>query len=697
MAELYTQAQKDELQQAGDGRTFVQVRQPAANGGSVNYWKPALPVVDLDGALQSQNRKLVGFDNAGQPLIQNPDTGQVGPLDVDALLAQKNLTRDTADIVYNTPKNPIQDSPVSPIDRVTYATIGSTKGFVAKLKNDFDAVQVDQNNGIVVKKGPAWYAVDPSITANHSPKELATDLLEVLPAGMVAAATTGAAIALAPAAAATAVGAGAAAVLGGVAAGTLRTSLGRFVGTYQASPEEQIFDIGMEGLANLGGHLIAPGGDVTKGIFASAARKVAAAGGAAKEAVASFLGMTSGAGRELSEFAIDNMPRVLTRIEGYAARGGGSSAIQTQAKSAAEDTAREWLDQAQDDLQGQFKDGMNRLFQEAGNKKMSISMSDVVQGAEDALESTGLGKFVEDENGTRRFMPLTEQEKVFTGSIDPAPETFDAVKRLADSIARFRQVDQLEGPDGARRLVNLNKALNRAVRSAANGPEDLQAAVGLAASGYKQSLGQAFANAGLGKEYVAMNAPYIQYSDIVDTANRLLQQDNGVSSFVKDVVRPNQAQNFKADFTRGLLSLTGDKGQAFLDKIQLNQAAFHFAPIAPKMGVATFLYGAGGASLARGSPLGALGAVGAVAATSPRIGLTAVGSAAKVVGVPAEMAQKVLPYAYQLSDALKAIPAMNATKQVLSNPQVIGEMLRQTIMAPQHEEMTRRLLLQQVH
>jgi hypothetical protein len=685
------------LRESGDQRDFTQVQVPTPDGGSqsTGTYVPTKQSLRLDKMFDSEGLQFQGTGADGKPYVKDPQTGEVKALNVDKMLAAEGLSRNDVDVVYNTPKNPVQESPVSPIDRATYATIGNTKGFVNKLKRDFDAVTVDENNGIVVKKGDAWYAVDPGITANHSAHELATDLLEVLPGGAVTAALTGGALALAgaPIAAAGAAAAGAA-VLGGIAYGTIRTSLGRFLGTYDAPPEEQIFDIGMEGLANLGGHLIAPGGEVTKGIFGSAARKVVAAGGAAKEAVASMLGMTSGAGREVAEYAIEQMPRVMTRIEGYAQKGGGVEAVRTQAQQASEKTAGEWLETAQDSLQSKFRDGMVRLFGEADKKGLKVSMRDVVSGAEGALSATGLGKFVE-ENGAQRFVPLTEQEKVFTGAWDPDPETFAAVKRMADSISRFRQVDELAGGDGARRLVNLNKQINRVVRDAQSGSTELQAAVNAAAAGYKTSLGQAFSNADLGKEFVEMNAPYIKYSDIVDTAKRLLQQDNGVASFVRDVVRPNQARNFKGEFTRGLLELTGDAGKEALDKISLNQAAFHFAPIAPKLGLAQMA--AIGSATAAGSGAGPLGAVAGMmaagTATSPRLGLQAAGAAEQAAGVPRELAIKVLPYARQLSDAFKAIPAMGATSSVLKNPQVIGEMLRQTIGAAHEEDQTREQLL----
>lgn len=230
------------------------------------------------------------------------------------------------------PETPINKSPIDEADRARYS-LGNAAGIEKDLQMKFpEGVQKDAHGNMLVKKEGLWYAADPKGTGDgdawERTQELIKDATDIAPqllknaaigavmgrkAGIIGAVTG--AIVGAGATAATdyyeqdindyvkenpVKSAAAATILGavgirglktqglgaitkealpgmiiGAGAEAARTSLGRLVGTYDATPWEQAKDIGFESLMNLGNSAIAAGVRPTGETLANAIKTMA--------------------------------------------------------------------------------------------------------------------------------------------------------------------------------------------------------------------------------------------------------------------------------------------------------------------------------------------------------------------------------------------------------------------------------------
>jgi hypothetical protein len=205
------------------------------------------------------------------------------------------------------PDTPINRSPLSSTERLLIRGLGTRKGEVSNLAEMFgqDAVRVDRNGDLVVKKGDSWYAVDPNtldspepisrtkrilgalagagaagygtvaaLTGVHktrNPLEIAdmiTGLIKDDELQAVAKETTGEIAENIPTAAAVGAGlvtmpmtlagvAGAGMIAGGVT--SAKVILGKLAGTYEATPEETAQEIVMDTMLGVAGQAVSAG------------------------------------------------------------------------------------------------------------------------------------------------------------------------------------------------------------------------------------------------------------------------------------------------------------------------------------------------------------------------------------------------------------------------------------------------------
>lgn len=162
----------------------------------------------------------------------------------------------------NTPETAMNKSPLSAQDRMKLS-LGNLKGNVDYLRKRFqDVKQIkgedgQPSNDLAVLQDGTWYRVDPNNGEIADPwertKEYLKDASEFGPEALGAGVGAGAAW-LSGGSAAPAVP-----LIAGATSGVVRTNLGRVVGTYNATPAEQAWDIGFESLMNLAGVKIAAG------------------------------------------------------------------------------------------------------------------------------------------------------------------------------------------------------------------------------------------------------------------------------------------------------------------------------------------------------------------------------------------------------------------------------------------------------
>lgn len=294
-------------------------------------------------------------------------------------------------------------------------SFGNDKGNEKFLKERFEDAQKDKNGDWVVKADDRWYRVDGKTFTEKDPWQLAKDVvngktrlgdaLDVAtrePLGDVADIYQEGSIALASSIAALMTGGQslkAQLAYGGLAGGAAKaatTSLGRIMGTYDATLEEQLQDIAFEGVLNAGGIGLAHG--VSK-VGAPMIKKWASGMKNLPEASANVIrkvwSTVSGIGEESIDFAIknsDDVGRAATAIN-----AAGSKA-EDAAKTAMIDAVEELTKQAQPTLSAAWKNISDDLVR-------SVPEGQVLQAAKasnelfaDALEK-GIGTFTKKQGG----------------------------------------------------------------------------------------------------------------------------------------------------------------------------------------------------------------------------------------------------------------------------------------------------------
>lgn len=645
----------------------IQNQQPTAS--------PPPQVVDVSGALANEKLTVVGHDDAsGLPLVQTPD-GKVGTFDARQYAKAKtgqDLPKDIK-FQYNTAANPVQASPESVVNRMMLENFTDDKTKLAFLTQKYGEVIPDKKNGLVVNNNGVYQAYDPSFFNSYNPRELAEGFVEQLPR-MVGPAATGAAVVALAGAPAGLLAIGGTALAAGLLSGTVRTSLGRLMGTYQADPEEQAKDIGLEGLVNMAGSYIPLAAKGGWGVVSKAAQTIKNTASDGVQAMAtSIFGKLSGTGESAMSTLIEDSPGVLSTMKKNLADAGGDvkEGINLATQRAA-DTARAWLEQGVKALPAQFKAGMVEAGEQAEKGNFKAHVGDIIASTKQEIEQLNFGRFADsvDEKTGRivtEFRPLNEAEKTQLGVADPAPGAMEQIQRVTKLLGRYANDGELEGKQAFDRLANLNKELNQIKYGM---PQDatpeLQRAINTTTAAFKTQLGQTFADQGLGEAWINANKPYIQYSQSIDQARDILNSKDGIYTLLDRIGGKAGKQKSAYSIAGAINDLTGDKGEALYDQMLLHQASSKFMKWEPHLGLINT--GVGAAALSHGNvPLAALDA----AASSPR----AVAYGTNVATAPGRMADSahdaILPYLEKFQDFLRqASPAER--KIMLENPAYVS-------------------------
>lgn len=328
-----------------------------------------------------------------------------------------------------TPDDPIDISPLGVADRFKMS-FGNAKGRDAYLRKNFEDVMTTKDNGLLVKKGGKWHEVDPGTMwnlgtggGNFGDKvyEFAKDVADlsadaVSGIGMAVGAKVGSVMGgVAGGIAGTAVaggnpfaaplgevggaiaGAMGGEIVGGALASKVRTSLGRIVNTYEATPEEELRDNGVDALYAIGGQAVAAGvRPVASGIVSSAKWVGDHVPPAIKDMFAVYLGKSTGAGTEAVHTLWNAPGRVVQGIKSYVARAAGDTAAAVQmATDDAIGNMKSFLAEATHALPNKWAQGVKALIENPRTgTRLEADMPQVFLGAGSALEEAGFGRIV---------------------------------------------------------------------------------------------------------------------------------------------------------------------------------------------------------------------------------------------------------------------------------------------------------------
>lgn len=473
-----------------------------------------------------------------------PETGLQSLLGIDPkVYAEKvaNLSKVPTYADGLAPNTPLNTSPLSVDERYKLALTRNEADRIKLLKQKFgdDGVIMDKRKGLLLRDQGVWHRADPDnfgnanawdITAgiaktlgaqalltvegaarglvsndagdkvkslrnkleesNPVTKELMSEYAEnsptILAIGMggVAAAATGGA-SLVP----TVLGAGAA----GAGSEAIRTSLGRLENTYDATPEQQLFDIGVESLINMGGaalpFAIKPTTDlIAKGLKAAGDRLTFLKD--LNEAAYNGLKKVYGA-VTVGEEAIDNLREYRKEI--------ANKMMSTRALHASDEAyvdhlvgqnikaAAKIADEAKTTISQVYENRASKLVEVAG-KSFNSAASDLIDKPQMGLVNRGLAalkigdkvyspektmEIISRANGRipngARLVMRTQEElaklaelrgNLAAGSAIVDNETYSAMKEVFNQMNKLRNVRQLPGEKGAEQLLKLNKMLD---------------------------------------------------------------------------------------------------------------------------------------------------------------------------------------------------------------------------------------------
>ncbi len=634
--------------------------------------------------LSSQGLKLTGRD--GDALLVETTDGKPGKFVPQEFLKAQGVDPTGLEIEINSVDNPIPDSPVGLFDRAKLS-LGNSRGGMEYLKSKYDNVAYNPDQGLLVKDKGAWHKVDPDMFDDPwSLSEAIADTAEFVGgSALPMAGATAAAIAAAPSGPGSIAAAGA-----GGAAGKAVTSsvLGRLVGTYKPeSAQDELEDIGLEGLFAAGGQAIAVGAKPTWEMLKGAMKNIGRWGSeASKDALAATLGRTTAAGSEATRYMFDNVDDVARTIKTLKPMSQGTDDLINQAASKQVEAATSWLERADKALPQKYGQMLDRLSQSADDAGLKVHVRPMIEDSLQEFERQGFGKVVEG-----RLVQLSEEDiasLVANGTKVPEGingEVFQEVRQIFDTLKKFSGIGEVSGGKAARVLTEINKKVNSSFDDTLS--PIAKRAKAMAMASVKTRVGSSFEKAGLESQWAGMNQLYQRYGDAVGTARKLLASDGGPERFYQSLFSgagKKATMKGEADL---LEELAGEAGTAARRHITNLEAAKRFAPILPKFGLSqAAATGAGSMGVITGA-VSAPVAMGVASTFSPRTMLHA------TRGYQA-MSNSSSKYALTLVQALKTLPPASL-KKAMADPNMIRAATQETLKAMYGEDENVKNILQQ--
>lgn len=568
------------------------------------------------------------------------------------------------------PSSPINRSPLDAADRLKLVA-GNKVGTLKYLKEKFGDAAIDRRGNFVVQKDGSWYRVDAQGLGDgdawQRSKELLGDFIDTSYGGLQGAvmsakggpmaalagyalgalstqameaikeadfsaesinkALAGTGIVISPMIAKNIknlASAGGLKSIGGAGAQIaalegIRTSLGRIAGTYDATPEEQLKDIGLDAMFAMGGQALALGAVPSLGRLKSSLEDInSSATNYVKERLSSTWASLIGRPREAVRAALDAPEKVINTAQEFLKQvpkgHSPTEAVPIMAQSqAAKLTAL--AEKSKTQLSSVYRQELSTLIKDVPDT-FSANVKAMTNETKLALREAGYGKIVGNP-GNEKFLPLSTEEIAAMVGVNEAqlpkiigPDTRQALNKVAGILNEYGKIGALTGKQGAAKTVELKRALNESFSEllGENTPESIQRVVMQAKKSMETSIGKVFAKNGVGEKYIKMNNNYAQYKDAVDMVNKAVnsKNPNDIDNLVKKLVSKSGSFGSLKEEAKSLANLVGHDTVSEILNIEHAKSFVDLVP-QPRME-------SGGGSL------GALGklAAGSLQQTNPR-------------------------------------------------------------------------------
>lgn len=395
----------------------------------------------------------------------------------------------------------INESPISIQDRLKMS-FGNEAGKEKFLKQNYGEVSRTRNGDFVVKdKDGLWKRVSQDLSSSD-PWEATKDIVSALgplagnpitaaadiamngfnPKGAgkellsraADQASTGLAIAPQLGLAAATGGASIPAQMaasGALGAGTksIETILGRALGTYEASDEEMLQDIGIEGLMNIGGILISAGVKPAQGMVNAglkrAGQMLGEAAPGSRNVLTNLFGLSLKNGARSVERLVDNTDDVVNWVRHADAGAASADDAINKLVMAGSDQVEQMAKQVQPALNSMYdRMKVDVLAKVDGNFKSNLRS--VSQTLQEAYEKAGLAQRALDKDGNQ-FIKMNGKNELQAlaqknGTINPFlndAKSLGLVSDLFDEVKVFEKAYEKQGVAGADQLMQFRKNL----------------------------------------------------------------------------------------------------------------------------------------------------------------------------------------------------------------------------------------------
>lgn len=576
----------------------------------------------LDDVLSNLDKKS-GTASTGTPSLLKQDSTQPSGSALDQVV--NRLPAAPTGPVQGpgaSPQMAVPDDVVSLPDRMALS-LGNTQGSINYLKKKFDDVAVVPDKGIMVQQGGVWHQVNSALLGSGDAWEKTKEIVGAAPGPVInaisqtAGAIGGAAAGSVVPGVGTVAGEIAGAGVGGAVGSAITQSLGRLVGTFDATPEQSLKDIGTESLLAMGGQTVALGAKPLIGQMVQAAKvigsRVSEAGGAA---LSEILGKTTNAGAPAIRTLLDDPSAVGSRISKYVQLGGNSETAQSLAASDLVSKTSDFLERSSKALPVKYGELMTDMLSKAEKTNMSVNFGNVVSDVGKSLEDKGLGTLIQD-GKTLAFEPFSvEQQTARLQAGLPAenlgPELQKHMAAVVDRLTPYANLGEVNGKVAANQLVNMNKLLNELGSDAFknNVPQVIKGGIAEMSSSFRNAIGKEFETAGLSNEYGNMSALYQQYGDAVQFARQTLNQQLGPEALARklgsETGRNVTAKGQTALLTDLLNTVKDGSGTAALQDINATAAAKNLVPLFPHLSIYNAVAGTAAGTLALSKGGGAI-------------------------------------------------------------------------------------------
>ncbi len=491
--------------------------------------------------------------------------------------ASDSLTGQDIPLAYsgNTADTAMNKNALSATDKMNMA-FGTKQGNIDYLKEKFpDAKEMTGPDGkptgeLAYKQGNTWFRVDPNTGDTSDPWKKTKEYVDQATAFKNIAAKTptalGALAAGVSAFATEGMSLPASAAIAGATSAVVKTSLGRMIGTYEATPVEQAWDIGLETMLNAAGGKILAGVKPTASFMADKLGLlkdafedtvepmlpafVKGAGSAVSDAGAALINTPNAifkkvfsgfsVGENNFDTMVENTPAVkatMNRLQGMS--GGDVQAYHDQAIRDQVGTIGDIASGARDTLTQIYGNMRNKILAKVP-ASFSANLEDPVYNAYQSAIQKGIGalqvggkeltgKEAMDyigQNGMKNAsFRLFNQDEMSTMLQQGAPldkglgylsvdkDAHGILSDFYEGLARFTGGADRTGVQGAKDLLDFKKVASDLARKAVNsegaqGIFEVRSLINSAKSEMDNSVYQSLKAAGVGDDFTNLNATY---------------------------------------------------------------------------------------------------------------------------------------------------------------------------------------------